>query len=500
MNAELAKAPGWQLVVAMSWICSLATLFFLVKHSSSAETSAFLMIAVGVAFAINAVIRKTFLLGGPFYIALYSYVFFVGIGPLISEIIDPNSLASGVLRTIGFWPLTVSWLGLGGLCLGYWFCSQRLMSGLMGQSRASPDPSNLRRYLWIGTCGYTLVGVVGVALYLHLEGGLGRLFSTVYGTEYKLSVFVGPYLLLRAGLFLLLAWVVSAKEKRVTAFWWVAVCLYAVGNVLWFGPINGSRRQVITLLLSLFYISKYCRSSIIRTRGSSWAINFVVIAGIALALIWGGLRSLSIDEIAQENAGSLDLSKRTPLAIESALYEPFDSFVRIIEEVPQFIPYQEGKTLYEAATVFVPRPLWRNKPTSSAEWLSYVLYGSESAGNSVATWPGELYLNFGTGGVILGMLLMGVLCAYLSRPILGGGRRPISLSQGLMAGVWFPLFFEWIWGGSNPAIWYFFTNVLPVWAILSWAKREFAMRKTTGTGTKRESSFESRAAPSIRDN
>jgi hypothetical protein len=498
MNAGVVKARShWQLVVAISWVGSLSALLFLVKRLSPAEASAFLMVAVGLVFAINALIRRISPLGSPFYLALYSYVFFVGVGPLISEIIDPYSLASGVLRTIGLWPLTVSWLGLGGLCLGHWLCAGRVVLARPRESRANPDPPNLRRYLWFATCGYTLVGAAGVALYIHLEAGLDHLLSTVYGTEYKLSVFVGPYLFLRAGLFLLLAWVVSAK-KRSTVFLWGVVCLYVVVDVLWFGPVNGSRRQAITLLLSLFYISKYCRLSGIRTRGSSLAINLVVISGIALALTWGGLRSLSIDDIMHENTGSLDLAKRTPLATESALYAPFDSFVRIVEQVPQFLPYQYGKTLWEAATVFVPRPLWKNKPASSAEWLSYVLYGSESAGNSVATWPGELYLNFGTVGVILGMLFMGVLCAFLSGPILGEARCSISLSQGLMAGVWFPLFFEWIWGGSNPAVWYILTNVLPVWTVLWWARREFAMRKTPDYRRKRKASLESVVAPSFR--
>ena len=72
---------------------------------------------------------------------------------------------------------------------------------------------------------------------------------------------------------------------------------------------------------------------------------------------------------------------------------------------------QNGRTLWPAFVWFVPRALWRDKPTlSTGGWFARDALGwAPDAGEAAITLPGDLYLNFGIAAVVVGMFLYGFM-------------------------------------------------------------------------------------------
>ncbi len=91
----------------------------------------------------------------------------------------------------------------------------------------------------------------------------------------------------------------------------------------------------------------------------------------------------------------------------------------LVGEVSEY-GLQLGETMDYAAYAFVPRILWRDKPTVTrgawfATYLGFATSEEESTTSIGITATGELYWNFGIIGVIAGMFTLGVLISGLWR-------------------------------------------------------------------------------------
>ena len=456
------------LAAALAFVVSGLALLGLKETITPAGLSVSLYLLTAFAVTLLAFSQRRSIIDNPIYLVFYSYVCFLGIGPLIAQMIEFRSLAVGLLTYVGLWPLLVSWIGLASLVLGYVGWDSSRCSGKDLESVRARDDRRIRYFMFCGGITFTLVGIAGAILYLSKMGGFNYLLATPYGERENPSVYAGFFSMLRPGLFLLMAWTAGARKVPL---WTTALLLsYLASDLMWFGPLTGSRRQVITLVLTLFLINRYCRSGR-RSTGSVFSLQgWLLTTGLLVVLVWGGLRIHSAEEILSMRPSELNVATETKSATVDALYYPFLSFVRIVELVPNFIPYQRTRTLYESLTVVIPRDLWKTKPGSFGDWLARSLYGPNIGGNTTPTWPGELYMGFGVSGVIVGMAFMGITCAWVSRWTRSRGVSPVSAEHGLLAAVLFPLFFEWIWGGSNTAVWYMLFNVLPVWGALGTAR------------------------------
>lgn len=81
----------------------------------------------------------------------------------------------------------------------------------------------------------------------------------------------------------------------------------------------------------------------------------------------------------------------------------------IVRDTPSASPFQKGATLILAPIAFIPRGLWPGKPNITiGQWITDT-YGSgpHIESNTGPTQIGDFYLNFGTLGVIGGMLFLG---------------------------------------------------------------------------------------------
>jgi hypothetical protein len=81
---------------------------------------------------------------------------------------------------------------------------------------------------------------------------------------------------------------------------------------------------------------------------------------------------------------------------------------------------QHGATMAYAAYAFIPRILWPDKPTVTrggwfAAYIGFAPSPEESTVSIGITATGELYWNFGTPGVVVGMFLIGCMFGGLWR-------------------------------------------------------------------------------------
>jgi hypothetical protein len=91
----------------------------------------------------------------------------------------------------------------------------------------------------------------------------------------------------------------------------------------------------------------------------------------------------------------------------------------IVDMTPSLVPYWNGATYTSLLTKWIPRFLWPGKPqelTGNAFGQRYgILDGSDRSTSLNLPWIVELYANFGTWGVLLGMGMFGAFLAFLNR-------------------------------------------------------------------------------------
>ncbi|MDF2454527.1 MAG: hypothetical protein K0R51_520 [Cytophagaceae bacterium] len=107
--------------------------------------------------------------------------------------------------------------------------------------------------------------------------------------------------------------------------------------------------------------------------------------------------------------------------------ESFEARVSNINQTSQVVKVAKEDGFYGGTTMayfsyaFIPRFIWKEKPViAQGVWFAlrigkaYIHEGETNANNSInMTSAGELYLNFGLVGVMVGMFFIGGLCAYM---------------------------------------------------------------------------------------
>jgi hypothetical protein len=445
------------LIAAASLAAALALQSLLLNsftRSSLYLISSESFVLLGIGAVLWALLNGQSLLGNPIYLAILSYVLFIGAGPLVG--------------TLGGLPLEItaspesalySWLAFTALGGGYWFW--KLAARERRASFSGNAEINLKTLRWMGIA-YTVVGVGGIVFYLQSLGTADYLLNASYLTRGGISGYYNSALgLLRPGFFLLFVW--ATAKKRVGLGWAAVLIAYCLLDLLWFGPIRGSRHHIITLVLSVMCLMKQSCAWRARPRLRAIPLAWVAALGLALVLVWGGLRDYSFTQIA-EGEGRLNAAEDMRSTVFESLYDPYDTYARIVDAAPNFVPFLGGSSFYESLTVLIPRDLWSSKPKPLGDWLSITLYGVlPTAGNSVPTWPGEFYLNFGLPGLMAGMFAMGALCAWLGRCAPSpAGESNASLGRVLFYGTTFPIVFDMMHQGTNGLVWFLFTNTGPV--------------------------------------
>jgi hypothetical protein len=91
----------------------------------------------------------------------------------------------------------------------------------------------------------------------------------------------------------------------------------------------------------------------------------------------------------------------------------------VMEQTPVIVPYWKGETYKILLSKFIPRLFWPDKPTETMGQEFSSRYGMRDIHDETTSfnvpWIVEMYANFGTVGVIVGMAFVGILFAFLDR-------------------------------------------------------------------------------------
>ncbi len=91
----------------------------------------------------------------------------------------------------------------------------------------------------------------------------------------------------------------------------------------------------------------------------------------------------------------------------------------VIEDTPSKVPYWNGETYLPLLTSYIPRALWPDKPTETIGNVFGRRYNYLGKNDFVTSfnlpWIVEMYVNFGSWGILIGMSLVGVSMAFLNQ-------------------------------------------------------------------------------------
>lgn len=164
-----------------------------------------------------------------------------------------------------------------------------------------------------------------------------------------------------------------------------------------------------------------------RTMGSSYKST-----ANSVELTYRNLRSLTLDEYFS-NAFNMVASRQ----------QAMDSFAAIISQTPRPNPYMLGYDFITIPCNLIPSFIWPGKPRpKDGENFDFKYWQLSSRGNAGATFIGDLYMNFGLPGVIIGMFLTGIFIRVIY------------------------IYFVKLTGESSPGLLYYMVFLMPLVSII----------------------------------
>ena len=120
-----------------------------------------------------------------------------------------------------------------------------------------------------------------------------------------------------------------------------------------------------------------------------------------------------------------------------------ENFAISISKTPSIIPFKNGGTLLSTLSNFIPRSIWRKRVAYSLDRVfstEYAGWSENSKGATGVTNIGELYINFGITGIVIGMFVLGLLYRTVYKNLIGiqavGDLRILVYYSFLMCFTW----------------------------------------------------------------
>jgi hypothetical protein len=284
--------------------------------------------------------------------------------------------------------------------------------------------------------GVGAVGVTATLTFLHLSSGiLGNVGQVVL-----FAIATASYL--------------EAKAERRS---YASLLLVMVAFT--FGYLNGFK-ELMLLPVAAWVIGRAGAGDRVRLRhvvivAVATAVVFAIIQGERDATLTGQSASNPISSL-QLGLGNYDLAYGVPAdyqgigivgnLVNGVLYrlKGADYYIAIADKVPSQVPYQGGRSLWQPALSIIPgakqfldlEPQYRQ--LSLGRYTDQVFVSespTQDPSSQSTTEPGDLYLNFGIAGVVVGMLILGALYGTFDRVFKING----PVSAGIVAFAGLPL-------------------------------------------------------------
>ena len=376
----------------------------------------FLMIAVGLlpmAWEAKRNRFDLFNLKNPFI--LY-YILQLGISGWVT-------IATGQESIIGLSPLIhyeyyikaflYSLLGLAIFQIGYYYTPNRPLC----LPRLMLTQWNTRR-IYNTIIVFFIAGLISFIIFLRINGGLATFLTDREGWRSGGMVGQGflffPFTTLVA-LACLLHFIITFRRHRPIT---ISIIIFLCSSIPAF--LSGFRGLIALPIIQVIVLWNYVKSPI-----QTWVLILIFSAmgfgftlyGITREIPPGATITIeSVSNVIRNNPeiiyGIISRSKGA---------EVFAAEIRYLEKSHE---YDLGwKSVIETVTIFIPKSVWHNKPTSSSVRFTTQLFGNnffeldgiekENYGGVSPTAIGEFYWHFGIIGSLLGMCLLGCIAKVL---------------------------------------------------------------------------------------
>jgi hypothetical protein len=257
----------------------------------------------------------------------------------------------------------------------------------------------------------------GVVFYLMSSTSLGQLPTAR-------AIVTGGQQLVLAGLVLCCWEAIKDKDARRLAMWLAAALLMPLMTVVSAGFLGYGAVALMTLLV---FVSGFVRSPFkvavgglaLIYLGLSVFVSYMRDRGEIRAAVWGGESfTQRLDLVAQTattfewfDPGNMDHL----MTVDSRLNQNYlvgAAFVRLSETDG----YARGDTLWDALLALIPRAVWPDKPIEAGSGDLVSRYTGLEFGTGTSVGVGqvmEFYANFGTSGVLIGFVILGVVVTAL---------------------------------------------------------------------------------------
>ncbi|MDX2194779.1 MAG: hypothetical protein NW207_00035 [Cytophagales bacterium] len=236
---------------------------------------------------------------------------------------------------------------------------------------------------------------------------------------YAISIFVFNYIL---------ALTSGSKEAMITPILFLNVYLlqrYRLASFIFFIPI---------FIFFFYYLPTF--NIIIRSLGLSGEMSSIEQITFA------------INEI---ESGNAPLEDNNWYFLVYRLSE-VDMFIKYFEAVPAYHPHYDFQIVKQGLEAIIPRILYPDKPNIETQVMERVrelgIIAEYSSVSAKPTFVADCYLSFGSTGIIIGHLILGVIMGLLginSERLFGGYTIGTSLIlTGLFKGIWKPFCFEFL--------------------------------------------------------
>ena len=343
--------------------------------------------------------------------------------PAVQVALDPAEDYRHLLR---FYPSALALLGIGYpvLVLGY--------HGRLGAVLAAAT----RRSLPFPSYEPSSLPALAAALIMYAIGWTARLILIQKGVFYHTAA-SEYYFTPAANLLGQVAWLCKLAFIVLLVRWLrypnaggAALGVVAVGALeVGFGLVSGGRQIVaeVAVYSVVGYLTVRRKLPVVR-----WAIAiaaltliFTMVAAYRYELVRyrRGGTAIGAAEVLSASSRTLNAVYRDPAWFADGLKQlvrrnsDITVVAAFVRDTPSVYPFEYGRTYLGIIFFFIPRALWPEKPSLIVGFETTQRYFPDSDpynyASSPATLIGEFYINFGVGGVLLGMAFWGVFLRFL---------------------------------------------------------------------------------------
>lgn len=215
------------------------------------------------------------------------------------------------------------------------------------------------------------------------------------------------------------------KNKKEFIFWLLlGVTFFPVFTLVFQGFLGFAIKAILIIIcfISVFYRPKWVliiAAPLILYFGLTVFVNYLQARDEIRAAVWGGESLSARMEVVQRSFQKMEMFNHHNIdhleCIDLRLNQNYFVGSAIDYIDGGYKPFAHGETVVGAVAAMIPRVFWPNKPKvgGSVELMTAYtgLYFAEGTNFGVGI-PLELYINFGTSGIIIGFMIFGMLIGW----------------------------------------------------------------------------------------